>query len=176
MLQSWYIREYEEQSQNARHFGTDHYFFPCWGRGWRFCFWADNPINTSIEFKRTRDKEKLFQVIVLNDFTTLLLYYFTTFCWSLYSPTSTRQCCDVKNAVIHSVKGKKKNSTTCTLNGIPMETKPARVYQVFLRGATRPSSVRLFLWWLSSASYSYSCWESGVDVIRAGQWGDIVNS
>ena len=36
--------------------------------------------------------------------------------------------------------------------------------------------VRLFLWWLSSVSYFYSCWESGVDVIRAGQWEDIVNN
>ena len=36
--------------------------------------------------------------------------------------------------------------------------------------------LRLFLWWLSSVSYFYSCWESGVDVIRAGQWEDIVNS
>ena len=61
----------EEQSQNARRFGTDHYFFPCWGRGWRFRFGAGNPITTSIEFKKTWDTvEKLFQVIVLNDFTT----------------------------------------------------------------------------------------------------------
>ena len=61
----------EEQSQNASHFGTDHYFFPCWGRDWRFCFGAGNPTTTSIEFKTTWDTvEKLFQVIVLNDFTT----------------------------------------------------------------------------------------------------------
>ena len=104
MLQSWYIQEYEEQSQNARHFGTDHYFFPCWGRGWRFCFWAGHSITTSIEFKRTWDTvEKLFQVIVLRTTLLLMRNFGSAFGSSLHSPTSPRRCCDPKQTNFHPI-------------------------------------------------------------------------